>query len=95
MFRQDVENADDVRLSVRMFQACLPEKHEFCADIEPRNARVKECLEENKGKTGFREECRCAHILAILAARSHLIDCRDLLAVSVGQVHSARVPDCR
>lgn len=26
LFRQDVENADDVRLSVRLFKACLGDK---------------------------------------------------------------------
>ena len=44
MFRADVENADDVRFSVKLFRTCLPEKREFCADIEPGNARAKECL---------------------------------------------------
>ncbi|EFJ50582.1 hypothetical protein VOLCADRAFT_103797 [Volvox carteri f. nagariensis] len=35
LFRQEMENADDIRLS-------------FCKDIEPGNARTKDCLEENR-----------------------------------------------
>ncbi|MEW5299471.1 MAG: hypothetical protein WDW36_002486 [Sanguina aurantia] len=48
LFRQEMENADDVRLSVRLFSKCLPDKKKFCADIEPGNARTKDCLEEHR-----------------------------------------------
>ena len=106
LFRQEMENADDVRLSVRLFSRCMPDKRkvcywvcvrklhshggyvarrknnknnrysfsgfpasllpsvllvasnlshtshtpvsQFCKEIEPGNARTKECLEENR-----------------------------------------------
>ncbi|GLI58992.1 hypothetical protein VaNZ11_000814 [Volvox africanus] len=48
LFRQEMENADDIRLSVRLFSKCLPDKRKFCKDIEPGNARTKDCLEENR-----------------------------------------------
>jgi Golgi apparatus protein 1 len=48
LFRQEMENADDVRLSVRLFSKCMPDKMKFCKEVEPGNARSKECLEENK-----------------------------------------------
>ncbi|KAG1656262.1 hypothetical protein FOA52_011910 [Chlamydomonas sp. UWO 241] len=50
LFRQEMENADDIRLSVRLFNKCLPDKKQFCKDIEPGSARVKECLEDNREK---------------------------------------------
>lgn len=30
LFRQEMENADDIRLSVRLFAKCLPDKRKFC-----------------------------------------------------------------
>ena len=48
LFRQEMENADDLRLSVRLFAKCLPDKRKFCKDVEPGHARAKECLEENR-----------------------------------------------
>ena len=33
LFRQEVENADDVRLSVVLLRMCMREKQAFCADI--------------------------------------------------------------
>ncbi|KAG2452551.1 hypothetical protein HYH02_002788 [Chlamydomonas schloesseri] len=48
LFRQEMENADDIRLSVRLFSKCLPDKRKFCKDIEPGNARTKDCLEEHR-----------------------------------------------
>ncbi len=35
LFRQEIENADDVRLSVRLFADCVRDKRKFCADVEP------------------------------------------------------------
>jgi Cysteine rich repeat len=71
MFRADVENADDVRFSVKLFRTCLPEKREFCADIEPGNARAKECLENHRSRAGFGSECRCALASACRADHTH------------------------
>lgn len=34
MARQEVENADDLRLSHRLFKKCMGDKKKFCADIK-------------------------------------------------------------
>jgi len=60
LFRADVENADDVRLSVRLFRTCIKEKQQFCAEVAPGNARAKDCLEQSRSKPGFGDECKCA-----------------------------------
>ena len=41
LFRQEMENADDVRLSVRLFSRCLQDKQRFCPDVAPGNAQVR------------------------------------------------------
>lgn len=33
LFRQEVENADDLRLSHRLFKKCMSDKKKFCADV--------------------------------------------------------------
>lgn len=33
LFRQEVENADDLRLSARLFRACLADKKKVCAHV--------------------------------------------------------------
>mmetsp|Transcript_34914 Transcript_34914/g.77608 ORF Transcript_34914/g.77608 Transcript_34914/m.77608 type:complete len:994 (-) Transcript_34914:752-3733(-) len=48
LFRQEMENADDIRLSVRLFTKCMPDKRKFCKDVEPGGARTKDCLEEHR-----------------------------------------------
>ncbi|GFH23194.1 uncharacterized protein HaLaN_20773, partial [Haematococcus lacustris] len=48
LFRQELESADDIRLSVRLFSKCIPDKRKFCKDIEPGHARTKDCLEEHR-----------------------------------------------
>ncbi|CAL5218414.1 g90 [Coccomyxa viridis] len=58
LFRQEVENAEDLRLSVRLFRACLADKKKFCADVPPGNARAKECLEDNREAPGFSATCK-------------------------------------
>ena len=35
LFRQEVENADDLRLSYRLLRKCMGDKQKFCADIKP------------------------------------------------------------
>ena len=58
LFRQEVENADDIRLNVRLFNACLNDKKTFCKDKKFGNAQVKDCLEENREKPDFSAECK-------------------------------------
>eukprot|EP00798_Chlamydomonas_sp_ICE-L_P016764 gene16764-23039_t len=89
LYRQEIENAGDIRLSVRLYGNCMADKRKFCKDmkpgidrfckdmkpgidrfckdikpgidrfckdikpgidrdIEPGNARVKDCLEDNR-----------------------------------------------
>ena len=35
LFRQEVENADDIRLSQRLVKKCMAEKKKFCNDVKP------------------------------------------------------------
>uniref|UniRef100_A0A061QLM5 Golgi apparatus protein 1 n=1 Tax=Tetraselmis sp. GSL018 TaxID=582737 RepID=A0A061QLM5_9CHLO len=58
LFRQEVENADDIRLSVTLFKKCLADKKKFCSDVKPGNARAKDCLEEKRNEPGFSEDCK-------------------------------------
>jgi Golgi apparatus protein 1 len=56
LYRKDIEDADDVRLSVRLFKACLTDKQQFCADVPPGHALAKQCLEEHRAELST--ECR-------------------------------------
>eukprot|EP00884_Botryococcus_braunii_P022595 jgi/Botrbrau1/9019/Bobra.0148s0119.1 len=58
LFRQQTENADDMRLSIRLFRACLGDKRKFCADVPPGNTRAKDCLEEHRDDDGFSKPCK-------------------------------------
>jgi len=58
LFRQEVENADDMRLNYVLFRKCTRDKQKFCSDVKYGNARVKECLEDNRNKPDFSAECR-------------------------------------
>ena len=58
LFRQEVENADDIRLNVRLFNACLNDKKKFCNKKKYGNAQVKDCLEEKRNKPKFSSECK-------------------------------------
>lgn len=35
LFRQEVENADDIRLSHRLIRKCMGDKKKFCDNVEP------------------------------------------------------------
>lgn len=35
LFRQEVENADDIRLSQRLVKKCMADKKKFCNDVKP------------------------------------------------------------
>eukprot|EP00898_Chlorokybus_atmophyticus_P007954 jgi/Chlat1/815/Chrsp104S01269 len=58
LFRQEVENAEDIRLDARLRNACLVDKNKFCADVPPGNARVKDCLEDHRDDADFSPECK-------------------------------------
>ena len=58
LFRQEVENADDIRMSVRLFNACRGDQQRFCAGVEYGANRVKDCLEEHLTHQKFSKECR-------------------------------------
>ncbi|GJP37078.1 hypothetical protein CLOM_g21523 [Closterium sp. NIES-68] len=58
LFRQEVENADDIRLNVRLFQACLNDQRKFCADVKYGDARVKDCLEDHRLDAEFSPGCK-------------------------------------
>jgi golgi apparatus protein 1 len=69
MFVADVENSQDIRLNVRLFRACLPDKRKFCEDISPGNARVKNCLVDHMDDAGFGEECKCVMLHSLPQCR--------------------------
>ncbi|KAK9797745.1 hypothetical protein WJX73_005342 [Symbiochloris irregularis] len=58
LFRQEVENADDLRLSYRLIRKCMGDKQKFCPDIKPGGARAKDCLESHRDDAGFSAECK-------------------------------------
>mmetsp|Transcript_65397 Transcript_65397/g.206659 ORF Transcript_65397/g.206659 Transcript_65397/m.206659 type:complete len:905 (-) Transcript_65397:279-2993(-) len=58
LFRQEIEDADDVRLNIVLLRACMGDKKKFCPEIAPGHHQVKDCLEENRGKDGFSSECK-------------------------------------
>ena len=41
LFRQEMEDADDIRLSVRLFSKCLADKKKFCGEALPGNSQVR------------------------------------------------------
>jgi Cysteine rich repeat len=63
LFKIDVEDADDIRLSVRLFRTCLTDKRKFCPDVAPGNGRAKACLEEHRKESGFSPECKCVPVI--------------------------------
>eukprot|EP00270_Netrium_digitus_P010393 TRINITY_DN3221_c1_g1_i5.p1 TRINITY_DN3221_c1_g1~~TRINITY_DN3221_c1_g1_i5.p1 ORF type:complete len:932 (-),score=260.15 TRINITY_DN3221_c1_g1_i5:314-3109(-) len=58
LFRQEVEDADDIRLNVKLFRACLNDKKKFCKDVIPGDARVKDCLEDHRLDPDFSPRCK-------------------------------------
>jgi Golgi apparatus protein 1 len=69
LFRQEVENADDLRLNVVLFRACGRDKAKFCADVRYGGARVKDCLEDHKDEAGFSAGCK-TEFEAMMARRA-------------------------
>jgi hypothetical protein len=35
LFQQEAENTNDVRLSVRLYAKCMPDKRRFCSGMPP------------------------------------------------------------
>lgn len=35
LFRQELEDSDDIRLSVRLYTRCIREKRKFCGEVAP------------------------------------------------------------
>ena len=58
LFRQEVENAEDWRLSAKLHKDCGADKVKFCKDVTSGNAKVKVCLEENREKPDFSASCK-------------------------------------
>lgn len=58
LFRQEVENSDDIRLSLKLYKVCKADQERYCKDIEYGGNRIKECLEKNRKKGDFSSECR-------------------------------------
>lgn len=58
VFRQQREADDDIRLNVPLFQKCLADKKQFCADVQPGHAAVRDCLVEHRDEPGFSPGCR-------------------------------------
>lgn len=56
LFKKEAEDAGDIRLSVRLFRACLSDKERFCADMPPGQALASQCLEEHR--ESLSEPCR-------------------------------------
>lgn len=48
LFRKELEDSDDMRLSIRLFNKCLGDKKQFCSDVPPGHALAKQCLEEHR-----------------------------------------------
>eukprot|EP01025_Chloroclados_australasicus_P015793 TRINITY_DN17633_c0_g1_i1.p1 TRINITY_DN17633_c0_g1~~TRINITY_DN17633_c0_g1_i1.p1 ORF type:complete len:858 (-),score=130.26 TRINITY_DN17633_c0_g1_i1:623-3196(-) len=55
--RQEVEDADDIRLSTTLYRACLADKQKFCSDLPAGNGRVIACLIDSRQKKGFTKDC--------------------------------------
>lgn len=58
LFRQEVENSDDIRLSVKLHQVCKADQERYCSKVEYGGNRVKKCLEKHRKKRNFSSECR-------------------------------------
>jgi hypothetical protein len=58
VFRQALEAEDDLRLNVRLFQKCLPDKKVFCPDVSPSHSAARDCLVDHRLEAGFSSPCR-------------------------------------
>lgn len=69
LFRQEQEDSEDLRLSIRLFHKCLNDKIQFCGDVAPGNARAKECLEQHREEANFSRGCK-EELETMIQARS-------------------------
>ncbi|KAL4418908.1 hypothetical protein ABPG77_004061 [Micractinium sp. CCAP 211/92] len=58
LFRAEMEQGDDLRLSLRLLHACFDSKQKFCQGVAPGEMNAKDCLEAHMHEDGFNEECR-------------------------------------
>ena len=58
LFRKELEDAGDGRLSVTLVRKCAADKRRFCAGVEPAGGGVEDCLEEHRLDKGFTAGCR-------------------------------------
>jgi hypothetical protein len=58
LFKKEMGDADDIRLSVRLLRKCMADKRRLCGGVPPGNAMAKSCLEEHREELteGCREE---------------------------------------
>lgn len=60
VFSQELEADEDIRLNVKLFQKCLNDKKRFCPDVQPGNAKARDCLVAARNEQGFSAACRWA-----------------------------------
>ncbi|KAL4853837.1 Golgi apparatus protein 1 [Chlorella vulgaris] len=58
LFRQQMEESDDIRLSMVLMKACIADKRKFCEGVAPGESSVKDCLEDHMYEDGFSDDCR-------------------------------------
>jgi hypothetical protein len=58
VFRQQLEADDDIRLNRPLFEKCLADKKQYCGDVAPGHAAVRDCLVQHRGQPGFSQPCR-------------------------------------
>ncbi len=107
LFRQELENSDDIRLSVRLYTRCIREKRRYCADVAPgawppaTHSRTA-VREAGRGcKRGCAEGCRSgrhaqtAAVLGIAGCVCLLIVCLLIPSPTVcPPAGASRVKDC-
>lgn len=71
LFRKESEDAGDIRLSVRLFRACLADKKQLCGEMAPGQAMAMACLEEQR--ESLSEACRCAGDVCLCGGRKGLL----------------------
>jgi golgi apparatus protein 1 len=75
VFRQMIENADDIRLDVPLYMACRVEVQRFCKKVELGSSHVKDCLENHREHPKFSSECkREFEEMMTLRARHYQLD---------------------
>ncbi|GBG65563.1 hypothetical protein CBR_g51447 [Chara braunii] len=48
LYRQERESADDWRLNLPLWRACLDDRQKFCPNVEDGKSRVLDCLEDHR-----------------------------------------------